>query len=368
MSRSLLRTVRATVLASCAGLGAVCFAAEAAPTVSSTSGSGAAAAALDLPGYIRTLEQLRSAVAGLSTHPQNAAALRGSLPKSWTVEVSGQRFEVAAEWLGGELTRMESNPAQGASAEKEALARLDRLRAEAAALLAPPDPDPAAARAALQEILSRREYASVHTPSWFELAWARFIRALERLLERIFGTVAGSVTTRRILSWLLIGGSFVLLVVLLVRWLLRAIRRTELALVAPAAASKHWRQWAQEALAAGACGEFRAAVQACYWAGIGRLEDLGVWTADPSHTPREYLRLLAKLGTEVSLPGRATGFREEPALEPERLRGALGPLTGTFERVWYAGEGATAADFHASLDRLEELGCRFPSNRPTAAS
>jgi hypothetical protein len=141
-----------------------------------------------------------------------------------------------------------------------------------------------------------------------------------------------------------------------------------MALVAPAAVTKDWRRWTQEAQAAGARGEFRAAVHACYWAAVGRLEDLGVWASDHSRTPREYLRLLDDLGVEAQRPSAATKLHPAASLAPERMRTTLGTLTGTFERVWYAGVNATAADFRSSLDRLEELGCRFPSNRPIAAS
>jgi len=328
-----------------------------------------AAGGLDLAGYIQALDRLRPAVEGLSAHPQDAAALRGSLPHSWNVEVSGQRYDVSTGWLAAQLTRIESNAAERATAEKEILARLDRLRAGAVALTAPAGTDLVSARAAMQEILSGREYSSVHSPSWLELAWARILRAVGRLLGRLFSRVGGSVRTRNILSWLLIGGSFLLMSVLLVRWLLRAMRRTELARVTPAVATaKDWRQWAQEALAAGGRGEFRGAVHACYWAAVGRLESLDVWTTDQSRTPREYLHLLDALGADIALPGAATRAHPAASFAPERIRAALVPLTGTFERVWYAGVHAIADDFRLSFDRLEELGCRFPSNRPIAAS
>jgi len=374
MSRLSFRTVAFVLALSC---GAPRLAAHEKPEVLSSPATSSVAAqdpvaagsqTLDLPAYIQLLDQLRSSAEGLSTHPQDAATLRNSLPKSWDVEVSGQRYDLPTGWLAVQLTRVGSNAAERGAAEKEILARLGQLRDDAAALSAPPEPDPATARAAMQEILSRREYSSVHSPSWFELAWARFWRAVGQLLDRLFGRVSGSVRARNILSWSLIGGSFLLLSVFLVRWLLRAIRSTELALVAPAAATKDWRRWAQEALTAGARGEFRAAVHACYWAGVGRLEDLGIWTTDHSRTPREYLRLLDRLGAGVPLPGSATKLHSAASPGLERIRGALGPLTGTFELIWYAGKNATAADFRSSLDRLEELGCRFPSNRPIAAS
>ena len=78
--------------------------------------------------------------------------------------------------------------------------------------------------------------------------------------------------------------------------------------------------------------------------------------------------MLDRLGANVALPGRDRPLQPAQALPPAGVRAAVGTLTGTFERVWYAGEDATANDYRLSVDRLEELGCRFPSTHPTAAS
>ncbi len=323
---------------------------------------------LDLAAYRRTLDQLRSAVEGLSSHSQDAGPLRKSIPRTWNVESGGQHFEVSTEWLEASLARLESAPTARAEAEKEILSRLDRLRADAVAFDSPANPDPAKARAAMEEILRQREYANVRQPSWLELAFQRLWRAFWRLLGRLFGGIGTHVNVQRVIVWSLIGVALVFLVVLLLRVLRQALRRTDLNLPSAPQPTKTWRQWAQEALAAAGRGNYRAAVHACYWAAIARLGDLGVWNIDQSRTPREYLRMLDGLGGNVALPGRNRPLQPLLALAPSGVRAAVGTLTGTFERVWYAGADATATDYRSSIDRLEELGCRFPSTHPTAAS
>ncbi len=323
---------------------------------------------MDLAGYRQTLDQVRSAVEGLSSHAQDAGPLRRSMPKAWKVESRGQRFAVSTEWLDASLIRLESAPAARAEVKKEILARLDRLRADAAAFDSAPKPDPGAARAAMEDVLRQRGYASVRQPSWLELALQRLWRIFGRVLGRLFGRVGTHVNVQRMIVWSLIVAGFVVLVVILRRVLLGALRRTDLNLPPAPKPAKTWRQWAQEALAAAARGNYRAAVHACYWAAVARLGDLGVWNIDPSRTPREYLRMLDRLGANVALPGRDRPLQPGQAFPPSGVRAAVGTLTGTFERVWYAGQDASANDYRSSVDRLEELGCRFPSTHPTAAS
>jgi hypothetical protein len=94
-------------------------------------------------------------------------------------------------------------------------------------------------------------------------------------------------------------------------------------------------QWLNEAREAASRGEYRVAVRLAYWGAISGLERSGVWKPDRARTPREYLKL-------------ARGSRYEPTLHP---------LTRDFERVWYAKQPATEADFLACIARVEELGC-----------
>ena len=366
MKRTVLGGLVVLALIACGDL----FSRGAPAQIEPSSGPASARApeTLDLAAYRQTLDQLRSAVEGLSSHPQDAGPLRKSIPKMWNVESGGQHFEVTTEWLGASLSRLESAPAARAEAEKEILSRLDRLRTDAAAFDSAPDPDRATARAAMEDILRQREYAKVRQPSWPELALERLWSAFWRLMGRLFGRIGTHVNVQRMIVWSLIVAAFVFLVVLLLRVLRQALRRTDLNLPPAPQSAKTWRQWAQEALTAAARGNYRAAVHACYWAAIARLGDLGIWSIDPSRTPREYLRMLERLGANVMLPGRDRPLQPVQSLPPSGVRAAVGTLTGTFERIWYAGEDATAHDYRSSVDRLEELGCRFPSTHPTAAS
>ncbi len=366
MKRAILGGFVVLALIASAGLFSKDAAAQVQP--SATPAGAPVAETLDLAAYRQTLDELRSAVEGLSSHPQDAGPLRKSIPKAWNVESGGQHFEVSTAWLDASLTRVESAPAARAEAEKEILFRLDGLRADAAAFDSAPHPDRATARAAMDDILRRREYAGVRQPSWFELALQRLWSAFWRLMGRLFGRIGTHVNVQKFIVWSLIGVAFVFLVVLLLRILRQALRRPDLNLPAAPRLAKTWRQWAQEALTAAARGNYRAAVHACYWGAIARLGDLGIWNIDPSRTPREYLRMLDRLGANVALPGRDRPLQPVQSLPPSGVRAAVGTLTGTFERVWYAGEDATASDYCSSVDRLEELGCRFPSTRPTAAS
>lgn len=366
MKRPFLFAVVALSLVFCAGLfskGAATETRASAPPTSAPSSE-----TLDLGAYRRALDDLRSEVEGLSAHPQDTGSLRASLPKAWKVESGGERFEIATEWLDASLARFESTPAARKEVERDILFRIDQLRADAAAFEAPPNPDQATARAAMEEILRRREYASVRQPSWFELALQRLWRAFWRLIGRLFARMGTHVNVQQLIAWSLIFAAFVFFVVLLLRVLRQALRRTSPSPPPAPQPAKTWQHWAQEALAEAARGNYRAAVHACYWAAIARLGDLGVWNIDPSRTPREYLRMLDCVSASVAVAGGSKSLQPAMAIAPSALRASVGTLTGTFERVWYAGGDASPGDYRSSIVRLEELGCRFPSTHPTAAS
>ncbi len=118
-------------------------------------------------------------------------------------------------------------------------------------------------------------------------------------------------------------------------------------------------------------------MHAAYWAGIYRLEELGVWQLDRSRTPREYLGLVARAATAPStvVPSstrgtgatHAVGEAREPVGPSERAA-ALAKLTRSLETTWYGYEPASAGDFGEAVSQLEALGCRFPSNLQNASS
>jgi len=93
--------------------------------------------------------------------------------------------------------------------------------------------------------------------------------------------------------------------------------------------------WLKDAQTSAAAGEWREAIHSVYWASISRLESGRVWPADRARTPREYLGLLR--GSDPRKP-------------------TLTALTRSFERTWYGGREAAAADFNAAVHLAAELG------------
>ncbi|HYL09764.1 MAG TPA: hypothetical protein VEU31_03420 [Candidatus Acidoferrales bacterium] len=288
------------------------------------------------------------------------------MPKAWLVRAPGQSFTVSTEWLTSTLSTMESAPKLRFSLEKDLLARLTILRREAEAFESVgAERDDAAARARLAEILKRREFASVSQPGWFQSLAGRIGSWIARMLRRILRPLAGFSHSSQILVWSLAAILFVVLAFLVVRIFMRTARTAELAIESPAPTGKTWRDWAREALEAAARRDFRDAIHRGYWAGVYRLQDMGVLKMERDRTPREYLRILAGSPPEES--GRTTSGAASGADHSQR-REALAELTRRLEVTWYGCQGATDNDFRATIENLEALGCRFPSILPTAES
>ena len=167
------------------------------------------------------------------------------------------------------------------------------------------------------------------------------------MLDRVFGRARVPPATSRILVWLLIGAASIVLVVWMVRRLLRRQGPVTLSLEGSRQSAMAWQQRASEAFAAAERGNFRDAIRLCYWAGVYRLEELGLWKTDRTRTHREYLRLL-------------------PSSHPQR--DTFSEITLRFERVWYAGQDSSAQDFALVVKNLERLGCVFPWNLATERS
>ena len=168
-----------------------------------------------------------------------------------------------------------------------------------------------------------------------------------RLLNRLFGGSQVPQATSRILVWLLIGIASVVLLVWMIRRIMARQGTVTLSLESSQQAAKTWQQRAREAFAAAERGNFRDAIRLSYWAGVYRLEELGLWKTDRTRTHREYLRLL-------------------PSSHPQR--DTFSDITLRFERVWYAGEGSSAEDFELVIRNLERLGCVFHSKLATEHS
>jgi len=268
------------------------------------------------------------------------------VPPEWRVRW-GEDQEAVLEtaWLADGLAVIRGNPKQAEDFRGRVTRRLEALLKEAEGL-EEGGADVHQARSALEEILSRREFAAVQGPTWWDNLRLRINQWISELLQRIFGRVAPSEFTGEILLWLVIAALVSILAVGIKRMLLRPARADEGETEA-LPATRDWSQLTRDAAAAAARGDYRRAILLAYWAAIHRLESLGVWTADRSRTPREYLRLL-------------------PARDTKRT--ALTAMTRRFEAVWYGGQPAGAGDFQEVIAHGEQLGCLFPWNPVTGKS
>lgn len=198
-------------------------------------------------------------------------------------------------------------------------------------------PDYAAERRSLNTILSQRAYQGVTQQS----ATGRFREWLGNVLDKIFSGLVRFGSQAPWIVWLLRILLLVGIGTALIWFFLRIERRSRVRLIpdvepAPGAPSaREWQLWLRDAQAMAAMGQWREAIHFVYWASISRLESKRLWPADRARTPREYLALLA--GTDPRKSNLAT-------------------LTRSFERTWYGGRAAQAADFTAALEQAAALG------------
>jgi hypothetical protein len=294
--------------------------------------AGAAAhdSPLTLPQYIAELDRLTGDLALIEQQPQRAAELMSNVPDSWTVTTpDGHTYTVPAAWLKSDL----SQPKPGLY--RAARNRLTALSREAKGY----ERDffsPQVERAKLADILARREFQSVHGPSWLE-GFQQYLREIvSRLLRRLFGFSAFP-TVSRILAWALIGMAVAALAWFTYRWISRRATLATIPLGILPVSAKAWSIWVEEARAAAERGDWREAVHLAYWGGISFLEAQGSWRPDRARTPREYLLLLPN---------------------PSEHRAALLALTRHFEVVWYGYQEAGESAYQLTLAQLEKLGCR----------
>ena len=192
-------------------------------------------------------------------------------------------------------------------------------------------------RASLTAILARREFRGVSGETTRE----RLMEWLETELNELFGRL---VRLGERAPWIALAFRALFLVgvcVGLVWALVRIERRTRIRLVPEAPPSpgpqplREWQLWLKDARAMAAGDHWREAIHFLYWAAVARLESRHLWAADRARTPREVLRLV-------------------PGGDPRRQ--SLAALTRSFERTWYGGREAGAADYEAALALASALG------------
>jgi len=294
---------------------------------------------LDLPGYTSELERWSAAARRLREHPNEAVSLRKQLPEHWSVAVREQRFLVSTQWLGVALDGIAANPRSAADTSQDMRDRLDSMLHDSEALGQVSEVDFGTAHAKLADILKRREFRSVGTPSPVETLWDRLTDWVWNFVNKLFSRVAGHPAATKALLWAVVIGLGLAFLVWLI-YSLSHISPTDLWLRHSAipgegpAAPSSWQEWAERARAAAARGEYRDAIRILYAAAVRRLEEAGAWRADPARTHREYVRLIP-----------ADSLQRPPLLA----------ITTCFERVWYGHAQASAIDYEAALAELESL-------------
>ena len=285
-----------------------------------------------LAQYIRELQQLRQSVV-TAADSKAVFSVAAGLPSEFSVECNGRVFTISTVGIRQALREYgkDRTPANLAAVTSQLDLMVGDARGMESAKI-----DPSAERHALTEILSRREFRKVQGETWLDRLKAAARRWLARLLERILTSSAFPVVSR-VLIWALLALAIVTAVFLVIRNYRQGNVYTQFAGSPDAVSAKPWRDWQAEAQAAAREGRWRDAVHLSYWAAISFLEGQGLWRPDRARTPREYLNLLPEGDTHR---------------DPLRL------LTGSFEKVWYGTDPATAETYAGASTLLERMGCR----------
>jgi hypothetical protein len=301
----------------------------------------------DSQSFIEELARLKERLEIAGKSAETLRAYRESLPQAWTVEAGGRRYDVPTDPVVSRLAKAERQPELRGQQVNQAREYLGALAADTALLTTRPAPSTNSARAKLDAILARSEYAHARQQSWWDKIRARINEVLFNALVRILRGVGGQASLGYVLLWIGICAAAVLIAYWIFRRWFRTARREEMALQAAAVPSRSWQEWVFAAREAAGRGDYRMAIHCAYWAGIARLQDIGALSPDRAKTPREYLRALAK--SKLILP-ETLATRQH----------ALSLLTSRLEKIWYGYHIATEADFRDSLTQLETLGCHLP--------
>jgi hypothetical protein len=301
----------------------------------------------DWQSYTQELERLDAGLDDTRKSPENLHAYRESIPKAWSVHIGDRHYVVPTDLLVSRLLKAESKPELRDEQLDQARVYLRTLSTETALLSMQPPPHNDSARAKLDAILARSEYAHSRKESWWDGIRARFNEMISDALVRLLRGVGGQASLGYALLWIGICATAILIAWWIFRRWARIARGEEIGLQMTAIPSRSWQEWTFSAREAAGRGDYRMAVHCAYWAGIARLQDVGAISIDRAKTPREYLHALAK--SKLILPETMATRRE-----------ALSKLTSRQEKIWYGYQIATEADFRDSLTQLETLGCHLP--------
>jgi hypothetical protein len=326
---------------------AVYGAAGAVPQSSGASVVGGGNVYSDATTFAIELRRIGMAIETELANPAGLAALRKNLPPHWELNANELHYHISAEPLNGLLREAEAGKKPKASIAKaqEAAEWAFDLATQVKSFAGAQTGGDANVRAALERILSRREFGAVKGPSAWDLFRQRVIREILSLLGSVFAQISRYPMGAKVLFWLVILAVVVWLAVVLFRYWTRRAALEELQAPEAIAYIRTWQEWIQAAREAATRGDFREAVHSAYWAGISYLEDSQVVRKDRTRTPREYMRLVSN-ATQVAPSGRKT-------------REALSALTIALEQVWYGRRPASNQDFANAIQSVEVLGCQL---------
>ena len=300
----------------------------------------------DSQSFIKELARLKVELESARKSTETLRSYRESLPEAWAVDAGGRHYDVPTDLLVSRLVKAERQPELRRQQLGQARDYLDALAAETSLLSGQAPPRTDSARAKLNTILARSEYAHARQESWWEKLRARISDILLNALDRIFRRVGSPASFGYALLWIGVCAAAILIAYWIFRNWFRLARAEEMALDAAAVPLRSWQEWVFDAREAAGRGDYRVAIHCAYWAGIARLQDLGTLSPDRAKTPREYLRALTK--AKLILP-ETLATRQQ----------ALSLLTLRLEKIWYGYQIATQADFRDSLTQLENLGCHL---------
>ena len=291
---------------------------------------------LTLSSYVRALDDWSVRVQKLRAGEFTAGRLLQELPDHWQVEAQGQQFTVTTMPLRDALLQIQREPTSAAKASEELMARLRMMRDAAVSMTDGAGASGPHARSQLQRILSRREFCSSPGQTSLDIKNLRLFRWIGNLIAFLWKAMTRHPVATGRLIWTVLIGLALAFAAWLARTLLCRPLEPPLGLETPGEGIRTWEDFVREAWAEANRGNLRAAFRLAYWAGVYRLEKLGVWQLDRTRTHREYLRLL-------------------PAGHPQYA--SFSALTRRFELTWYACRPASAEDFRAALSLLESLEC-----------
>jgi uncharacterized protein DUF4129 len=301
----------------------------------------------DATSFAAELRRIGTAIEEEKANPAGLAALRKDLPSHWELDANEVHYHISTEPLRGLLREAETakNAKNIAAKAEEAAEWAFDLANQVKSYAAAQNGGDSNIKAALDRILSRREFGAVKGPSAWDLFRQRVIREIVSLLGSVFAQIGRYPMGAKALFWLVILAVVVWLAVVLFRYWTRRAALEELQAPDAIAYIRTWQEWIQAAREAATRGDFREAVHSAYWAGISYLEDSQVVRKDRTRTPREYMRLVSN-ATQMAASGRKT-------------REALSALTIVLEQVWYGRRPASNQDFADALQSVEALGCQL---------